>query len=93
MEVSNRLLSLLPDMFPGEVSSLVRLDRREAASVLRQVIKEVEAEDEEDGAEAVAGALRPLLGLTRGDTETVTGINPVESDLYDAICAIVIQPA
>ena len=93
MEPSNRLLNTLRDEFPGEVTSLVRLPEDEAVTVLRQVVIEAEAEDESDGAVAVAEALRPLLGLTRGDTETVDGILPGDSDRYDAICARVLQPA
>ena len=93
MEITNRLLALLPDEIPGEIASLVRLDSREAATLLRQVIKEADPVDDDGAAAVIGAALRPLLGLTRGDTETVTGIGPKESDLYDAISALVIQPA
>lgn len=92
MEVSPRLLNLLRDEFPGEVTSLVRLPEDEAALILRQVILEAEEEGDGEGADIIAEALRPLLGMSRGDTETVNTISPEDSDRYDAICARVIQP-
>jgi hypothetical protein len=77
--------------YPGEVSALVRLAPTEAALVLRQSIKETPADDEDTMAGNLAEKLREVLGLTRGDTETVDILPREDSDLFDAVSAAVLQ--
>lgn len=102
MQPSQNLLNHLADTYPAEAALLSRLDIDEAVSLLSAIIYSIEPLPEDAGPEEdsvpgevheIASALRPMLGVDRSITETVSGMSEQDGDRFEAISERVLAAA
>ena len=70
-----------------EISTLVKLDLKDARVIFRKLILENPGLHEDDAAARIAEKLRYILDIDKNDSEIVKGVlSPAEGSLYAEIC-------